>query len=120
MWSSYLSAPSRTGSLVVAERRGEVVGFANAGPAVGPDAEHGFTPVRPQHLFSIYLLSAAQQSGLGHRMLDAVLEDRPAQLWVLRGNARAIGFYERNGFRADGVEFADPADPGLTEIRMVR
>ncbi|GAB3387229.1 GNAT family N-acetyltransferase [Humibacter soli] len=120
MWSRYLTSRSRTGSLVVAERAGEVVGFANAGPAVGPDAEHGVTPVRPEHLFSIYLLSAAQRSGLGQRMLDAVLEDRPAQLWVLRGNERAIGFYERNGFWADGVEFVDPADPGLVEIRMAR
>jgi len=53
-------------------------------------------------------------------MLDAVLRDDPAQLWVLRGNIRAIAFYERNGFVADGTEFIDPAEPNLVELRMIR
>jgi len=119
-WARYLSLEPRPGRMVVAEQGGVPVGFANAGEARGPDAEHGFPPARSLHLFSIYLLTAAHGSGLGQLMLEAVLQDDPAQLWVLRGNDRAIAFYERNGFAADGVEFIDPSEPRLVELRMVR
>ena len=119
-WAGYLLLAPRPGRMVVAERGGTLVGFANSGEARGPDAEHGFPPARSLHLFSIYLLATAHGSGLGQSMLDAVLRDDPAQLWVLRGNHRAIAFYERNGFAADGTEFIDPSEPGLVELRMVR
>jgi ribosomal protein S18 acetylase RimI-like enzyme len=119
-WSGYLASKKRLGRMVVGERDGVVVGFANAGEARGPDAEHGFAPARPLHLFSIYLLSSAQGSGLGQMMLDAVLGDEPAQLWVLRGNDRAISFYARNRFEADGSEDIDFSNPDLVDIRMIR
>jgi ribosomal protein S18 acetylase RimI-like enzyme len=106
--------------MVVGRRGGVTVGFATSGKASGPDAEHGFPPARPLKLFTIYLLASAHGSGLGQQMLDAVLGDSPAQLWVLRGNERAISFYRRNGFIADGAEFADAADPNRVEVRMVR
>jgi ribosomal protein S18 acetylase RimI-like enzyme len=119
-WGRYLAMDPRPGRMSVAERDGVVVGFANSGNARGPDAEHGFVPARPLHLFSIYLLASALGSKLGQMLLDAVLEDEPAQLWVLRGNDRAIAFYVRNGFIADGVEFIDSSDPNLVELRMIR
>ncbi|UTT62532.1 GNAT family N-acetyltransferase [Microcella humidisoli] len=119
-WTSYLSIDPRPGRMVVAEHAGVLVGFANSGEARGPDAEHGFPPVRSLHLFSIYMLVGAHGSGLGQLMLDAVLGDHPAQLWVLRGNHRAIAFYQRNGFVVDGTEFIDPSEPNLVELRMVR
>lgn len=119
-WTEFLTVTPRPGRMVVAERVGVVVGFANSGEARGPDAEHGFSPVRAVHLFSIYLLASAHGSGLGQSMLDAVLGDEPAQLWVLQGNERAIAFYTRNGFVADGTEFIEPSDPNLVELRMVR
>jgi ribosomal protein S18 acetylase RimI-like enzyme len=110
----------RPGRLVVALRDGYVVGFGNSGDAHGPDAEHGFSPARPLHLFSLYLLSAVQGIGAGQSMLDAVVGSEPAQPWVLRGNARAISFYKRNGFAFDGVEYTDPGDANMVELRMVR
>lgn len=119
-WAAYLSLSPRPGRVVVAERGDALVGFANSGEARGPDAEHGFPPARSLHLFSIYVLAAAHGSGLGQAMLDAVLGDEPAQLWVLRGNHRAIAFYRRNRFAADGIEFIDAAEPSLLEQRMVR
>lgn len=119
-WSRYLAMDSRPGRLAVAEQDGDILGFANAGDAVGPDAEHGFTPARPLHVFAIYVLARAHGTGVGQQLLDAVVGADPAQLWVLRGNARAISFYRRNGFAADGTEYADPADPNLVEWRMVR
>jgi ribosomal protein S18 acetylase RimI-like enzyme len=120
LWSRYLAMDPRPGRMVVAERDGVVVGFANSGKARGPDAEHGFPPARPLHLFSIYLLESALGSKLGQMMLDAVLGGKPAQLWVLRGNDRAIAFYARNGFVVDGIEFIDSSDPNLVELRMIR
>jgi len=119
-WTEYLLDRPRLGRMVVAECGGAVVGFANSGEARGPNAEHGFAPVHPVHLFSIYLLASAHGSGLGQSMLNAVLGDEPAQLWVLRGNERAIAFYARNGFVADGTKFVGPSDPKLVELRMVR
>jgi ribosomal protein S18 acetylase RimI-like enzyme len=119
-WSRYLSLQPRPGRMSVAFQAERIIGFANAGNAVGPDAEHGFTPARPLHLFSIYLLAAAHGSGAGQALHDAVVGTEPAQLWVLRGNARAIAFYTRNGFAFDGVEYTDPADPNLVELRMLR
>lgn len=120
MWSSILSLDPVPGTVVVAERDGRVVGFAFAGSSSHPDAARGFTPVRESHLFSIYLLAAEHGAGTGRALLEAVLGDRPAQLWVLSANDRARVFYERHGFRADGVEMSDPDLDGLPEIRMVR
>lgn len=120
MWNRYLSMEPRPGRMAVAVHDGNVAGFANAGDAIGPDAEHGVTPARRLHLFSIYLLAAAHGTGAGQLLLDAVLGTEPAQLWVLRNNARAISFYKRNGFAFDGVEYTDPADANMIEQRMVR
>ncbi|HEY9263155.1 MAG TPA: GNAT family N-acetyltransferase [Mycobacterium sp.] len=119
-WTCYLSTEPRPGRMAVAVRDGDVIGFANAGDAVGPDAEHGVGPARPLHLFSIYLLLSAHGTGAGQALLDSVVSDEPAQLWVLRGNDRAISFYQRNGFAFDGVEYIDPARVNLVELRMVR
>jgi ribosomal protein S18 acetylase RimI-like enzyme len=43
--------------------------------------------------------------------------DRPAYLWVLEGNDRAVAFYRRHGFTEDGGRKLEP-DTGLVEIRM--
>jgi len=45
---------------------------------------------------------------------------RPCSLWVAEGNARAIGFYRRQGFRADGARKQIEQWEGLTVIRMLR
>src|SRR5690625_1124683 len=55
LWTRYLSNPPNEGKLSVATRGGHILGFANSGAAVGPDAEHGHSPARSLHLFSIYL-----------------------------------------------------------------
>jgi hypothetical protein len=33
---------------------------------------------------------------------------------------RAIAFYARNGFVADGIELIDPSDANCVELRMIR
>lgn len=123
MWARYLTMDPRPGPLVVAHESApqqRIIGFANAGPAVGPDAEKGAPPARDLHLFAIYLLAAAHGTGTGRELLEATIGDAPAQLWVLADNPRAISFYRRAGFEVDGVRFVDPEVEGLTELRMVR
>jgi hypothetical protein len=63
---------------------GELVGFAGAGAAQGPDAEKGYPPARPLQLFSIYLLAA--QHGKGVVPARWTSRGEPAQLSVARGN----------------------------------
>lgn len=119
-WTGFVAEDPRPGRLAVAVDGEVIVGFANAGPATGPDAERGSPPARPLHLFTIYLMASAHGTSLGQGLLDAVIGDEPAQLWVVRGNDRAIRFYRRNRFDFDGAEYTHPERPGVVELRMVR
>ncbi|WP_217184892.1 GNAT family N-acetyltransferase [Streptomyces sp. AC495_CC817] len=120
MWAAILGLGPVPGVVAVAERDGQVVGFAFAGSSAHPDAVKGVAPSRPVHLFSLYLLAAEHGAGLGRELLAAVIGDDPAQLWLADSNTRAKAFYERQGFRADGAEVDDPEIADLREIRMVR
>ncbi|PZE62480.1 GNAT family N-acetyltransferase [Curtobacterium sp. MCLR17_044] len=51
-------------------------------------------------------------------LLDTVLADRPASLWVAADNLRAHAFYRRNGFTPDGAESAFGPIPRT--VRLVR
>lgn len=100
--------------VVVTEVDGEVVGFAQAVPS------RDEPPVRPLELTTLYLRAAQHGSGLGQELLDAVLGDRPASLWVADQNSRARRFYQRNGFAPDGAREVLESWEGLVEIRLVR
>jgi GNAT superfamily N-acetyltransferase len=95
----------------VAEDGEGLVGFSGAGPArdnvVDIDLE----------LYALYVRAAYYGTGVGFALFEQAVGDRAAYLWVLAGNHRAIGFYERQGFRLDGTE--DEHDEGL-HVRMVR
>ena len=112
-WARLLADPA-TADVVVAEVDGEVVGLAQV------IASRDTPPVRPEELVTLYLRAAHHGSGLGQAMLDAVLSDRPASLWVAEENPRAQRFYARNGFVADGARTVAESWEGLAEIRMVR
>lgn len=114
LWRSLLGRDPLPDRLVVAESAGQLIGFAMAGSARGSD------PARDHELFSLYLDAAEHGHGAGQALLDAVLGDLPAQLWVARDNPRARAFYARNGFRPDGVETIDPDLYDLEEVRLVR
>lgn len=113
-WRSILSN-SPDHAQVVAEIGGEIVGFAASGPA------RDVISPRELQLYSIYLLAAHQGSGAGQELLDAVLGDEPAYLWVAEDNPRAQAFYRRNRFTLDGERMVDllEGEP-LTQVRMVR
>jgi GNAT superfamily N-acetyltransferase len=98
---------------VLAEADGELVGFAVVGDNRDPDL------TAPTELYAIYTRAAWWGTGLGQQLWDAVRPEQACSLWVLEDNARARGFYARNGFVADGSrEFYD--DLGTWEVRMVR
>lgn len=103
-----LDPPSRTS---VAESATGLVGFVSVGPprpgGVAVDEE----------LWSLYVRASWWGQGLGHALLVTALAERPAYLWVLRGNDRAIEFYRKHGFVEDG---AVRTDEHGTELRMVR
>jgi GNAT superfamily N-acetyltransferase len=112
-WARLLEDPA-TPPVVVAEVDGEVVGFAQAMPS------RDQPPVRPLELTMLYLRADQHGSGLGQALLDAVLDDQPASLWVAERNPRARRFYQRNRFTPDGARQVLESWEGLIEIRLVR
>lgn len=112
MWTRIIS--DGLGEVWVAEREDDIVGFA------ATDTSRDDSPPRELELGSIYLLATEHGSGLGQALLDAALGDRPASLWVLADNPRAIAFYRRNGFEPDGEERVDERFGSVREVRLVR
>jgi GNAT superfamily N-acetyltransferase len=99
---------------LVAVEVGEVVGFAIAGPAQEAGVEVGYK------LYAINVRQAHYGTGLGQQLLDQAVGDRACFLWVARDNPRAIAFYLRNGFVADGAEQQETTLFDIPIIRMVR
>lgn len=89
------------GTCIVAEGAGRIVGSAAFGapPAEGLD---GYAM-----LYAIYLLPECVGQGIGHRVFETVEREMLRQgytgcvLEALRGNVRAIRFYERHGYAHD-------------------
>lgn len=97
--------------VLVAEADDGLAGFANVGRPRDDDIAVDL------ELYAIYVRAAWWGTGLGHALFEHAVGERAAYLWVVEGNQRAIGFYERQGFRLDGTTKAEPE--GL-HLRMVR
>jgi GNAT superfamily N-acetyltransferase len=113
-WASVLSRDVLPGVLRVADSGNNLIGVAFANHSRGDDIH------RDLELGLIYVLAAHHGTGAGQALLDAVLGDAPAQLWVARDNPRARAFYTRNGFVDSGVQKADPDADGLVDLLLVR
>jgi ribosomal protein S18 acetylase RimI-like enzyme len=112
-WTQILARPGL--DIAVATDHGAIVGFASA------HTDGDSNEPRDRELESIYLLAGQHGSGLGQRLLDAVIGDAPAFLWVAEDNPRARAFYTRNGFAVDGTTKVGPvAGTPVLEVRMVR
>ena len=102
-------------NLLVAKEGERVVGFVGYGDRCEEAPDTG-------EIFALYVLPEYRGTGVGQRLMRAGMEKLAAYpriaLWVLKGNARAIRFYEKNGFRADGEE-KELASLNASEIRMV-
>lgn len=99
---------------IVRDGDGIAQGFCRVGPARDMD------PPREVQLWALNLAPALFGSGAGRALVEDLLGDRPAYLWVAEANARARRFYEKLGFAADGGVLVDEALGGLREIRMTR
>jgi len=109
LWRSMIALGRRW----LAERDGELIGFAAAGPNDETDLDV------PWKLYAIYVRMASWGTGLGHRLITQAIGDDDAVLWVFRDNTRARDFYARQGFVADGTEQVEQ-EFGAVEVRMVR
>ncbi|MHA5052904.1 GNAT family N-acetyltransferase [Streptomyces sp. SD15] len=107
---------------LVAERAGEVVGWACHGPY-----RDGEVHTEDAELYAIYVHPDRVGDGVGRALLresvgrcgDAGHERM--LLWVLRENAGARRFYEQAGFGPDGAEEPFAVDGvAVPEVRYVR
>lgn len=117
MWDYVLSHPTDDVIVRVAESDGRIIGFAWVGPGTGLEAEE---PPRERQLYALYLAATHYGSGAAQELVDEVLGDGAAMLWVAKENPRATAFYTRNGFHFDGTEQIDPYAPDITDARMIR
>jgi N-acetylglutamate synthase-like GNAT family acetyltransferase len=84
------------GHVFVAERLGEVVGFAAVLPRPGGDAE----------LDALFVEPRLWKGGVGRQLIEhcaAVAKQRGARLLHVVGNPHAEGFYLACGFRTTGT-----------------
>ena len=73
-------------------------------------------------IVAIHTLPESHGTGLGHAMLTEALSqigNQPVFLWAFKENTRARRFYEKHGFRADGLERLSEFD-GAIEVRYVK
>ncbi|MFE0192098.1 GNAT family N-acetyltransferase [Streptomyces sp. NPDC059008] len=117
---------------LVAERDGEVVGWACVGPCRDPDVAPGAAEspaARPAagELLALYVAPGLIGTGVGRALMAAGTARaraggfRALYLWVLRDNARARRFYERAGFVPDGAQEAYEVEgSGVREVRYWR
>ena len=101
-------------NILVAKDGYRVIGFVGYGHHGPEDPDTG-------EVYALYVLPEYQGMGVGRQLLDAALDKLSAFphlcLWAVKGNERAIRFYETCGFRPDGEEKELPA-LSAREIRM--
>jgi GNAT superfamily N-acetyltransferase len=113
-WRRSLS-PQSPARFALVRSRGRVVGFAGAGPARDDDAPAA------EELYTVYVLAELHGTGAGQAVVERVLADRPASVWVFEDNPRARGFYGKLGFVPDGARHLDEVGgTPVYEMRMVR
>lgn len=106
----------------VAKDGERVVGFVDYGAYWDEDLPgEGLTDAG--EVYAIYILKAYYGRGVGYALMRKALEElkrhRQIAVWVLEGNARAIRFYTRCGFRFDGKKQALALGTPVTEVRMI-
>ncbi len=101
--------------LIIAKDGDRVVGFVGYG-------DRGEEAPDTGEIFALYVLPEYYGKGVGRQLMEAGLEQLKEYplvcLWVLKENRRAIRFYEKSGFCADGEEMLSPT-VAASEIRMV-
>jgi ribosomal protein S18 acetylase RimI-like enzyme len=102
-WRDHLTAVSST--TLIAEADGRPVGFVDFGVCRDED----LSPGSFGEVMAVYVRPEAWGHGVGRALAREALDRLraggldPVVLWVIEGNHRAIGFYERLGFVRDGA-----------------
>jgi ribosomal protein S18 acetylase RimI-like enzyme len=118
-WQEELAKANQTTWVAVQAER--VVGFASVGGSRDADTGPGVG-----ELYAIYVIPPAWGRSVGHALHEPAVtrlasEYNEAVLWVLDGNARARGFYERHGWVPDGaVKEEQRGAAVLNEVRYRR
>lgn len=117
-WQTVLQRSVEEAFTVVAERDGRVVGFCSMiAPSRDDDAG-----AETCEAAAIYVEPELWRMGVGGALLVAALRELDGSwdevtLWVFADNARALAFYRRFGFHADGARtWHEPS--GQEEIRL--
>lgn len=104
-------------NILVAKDGDNVVGFVGYG-SYRDDTLPGCGEV-----YAIYVLADYHGKKIGYALMNAALECLAdygkIAVWVLKGNERAIRFYERFGFRFDGTWQEIRLGTPNTELRMI-
>ena len=109
-----IGAAVAAGLVVVAEANGRVVGVGQRGRS---GADHV--------VYKLYVSPDRRGSGLGPRLLDALVAQLPSDADRLAiehfaANERAGAFYEREGYRVERVEPSPTGDPRLAVVWRAR
>ena len=106
---------SWTDNIIIAKDNDRVIGFVGYG-------DRGKEAPDTGEIFAMYVLSEYYGKGVAQQLMKAGLEQLVKYsricLWVLKDNKRAIRFYEKCGFAADGEELFSQVIKA-SEIRMV-
>ena len=119
-WTGPIGSPYDRHALLVGVRCDRVIGFVAVGPTRDADNDGRTTA----ELRTVQVDSSDRGLGVGRALLAAgeraMRECRfsIATLWVLPENLRAVGCYERGGWRPDGTQRL--SDFHGREIRSVR
>lgn len=111
-WSQNIPRPESQTLLAWDDDHNQLLGFVSTGP--GRDETQAGLP--DLEVWALYARAEVYGHGVGYALLNEAIGTAAAYLWVLDGNDRAIGFYERQGFRFDGSSKTEPVG---VERRMV-
>ena len=108
-------------TIMLALLDGQICGYMLYGPCRDEDLA-----APTGEIWGIYLLPSCWGKGIGRSLLEyglAALKRcryRKAVLWVMQGNHKAIGFYEKMGFTADGAVKTLPLGKDIQALRYVK
>jgi GNAT superfamily N-acetyltransferase len=121
-WRGWLAPGGPRVHTLVAERQGELLGFATM-TIPSRDAEE---PGDVGEVPALYVAPAAWREGAGATLISRCEEElrlarcREGILWMLEGNERADAFYRSQGWRHDGGRRGSQYFPDVEELVEVR
>lgn len=117
-WRQLLGSPSN--KVLVAEAEQRIVAFSSFGPVRDEELDKNSVG----EVYAIYALEEFWDRGIGRKLMEASLADlremncSMVKIWLLDTNQRAISFYQKFGFTADGAQKVEVR--GGVELRHIR